>query len=165
MGVATVYQPVARAHPTPAAERSKVRAQIESLYRLTFDDGGRVLYYVEATKRYGMPPLPADRKTAMETPRGGCSVMTFGNGFFLVEADGVVPAPTLEVRVSSCDYDAVSLMLPLAALDDGLGSPLWIGQVTGWDYESYGGFRWDQERERMADVFFTPGGSCGPSGW
>lgn len=164
MGVATVYQPVSRAHPTPAAERAKVRARIESLYRLPFDDGGRVLYYVEATKRYRMPPLPADRRNTMATPRDGCSVMTFGNGFFLVQADGVVPSPTLEVRLSSCDYDAVSLMLPLAALDDGLGSPLWIGQVTGWDYESYGGFRWDPERERMADVFFTPGGSCAPGG-
>ena len=40
--------------------------------------------------------------------------MTFANGFFVAGADGVVPPPTLNVRVTSCDYDAVSLILPSA---------------------------------------------------
>jgi hypothetical protein len=152
------------AHPIPAPERAKVPTRVEALYRLPVDDRGRVLYYVEATRRYGMPPLPADRKTVARTPQSGCSVMTFANGFFLVGADGAIPAPTLDARLSSCDYDAVSLMLPLAAIDDGGGAPVWIGQVTGWDYEAYGGFRWDAAQGKIADVFFTVGGSCVESG-
>jgi hypothetical protein len=152
-------------HPAPAAERAKVSTRVESLYRLPFDGGG-VLHYVEATRRYGMPPSPADRKAAAATPQGGCSAMTFASGFFLVGADGTIPAPALDVRLTSCDYDRVSLMLPLAAIDDGRGTPLWIGQVTGWDYEAYGGFRWNAAQGKIADVFFTLGGSCvDPGGW
>ncbi|MEO5822520.1 MAG: hypothetical protein ABIT71_18580 [Vicinamibacteraceae bacterium] len=147
-------------HPTPTAERARTPTRVESLYRLPIDDGGRVLYYVEATKRYGMPPLPANRRAAAATPRGGCSTMTFGSGFFVIQADGVVPTPKLDVRVSSCDYDGLSLMLPLAAVGDVKGAPVWIGQVTGWDYEAYGGFRWNAAEDKIDDVFFTLGGSC-----
>ncbi len=145
-------------HPMPPAERAKVSTRIESLYRL--DHGsGRALYYVEATKRYGMPPLPADGSAKAATPRRGCSVMTFGNGFFVIGADGAMAAPTLDVRMSSCDYDTVSLILPLAAIGDD-AEQVWIGQLTGWDYESYAGFRWDAEQNRIVDVFKTHGGDC-----
>ncbi len=151
-------------HPIRAAERAKVATRVESLYRLPLQ-GGRVLYYVEATKRYAMPSMPADENVKAPTPQHGCSVMTFGNGFFVVGADGVVPTPTLDVRQASCDYDGVSLVLPLGAVGDD-GSPVWIGQVTGWDYESYAGFRWDAAAEKIADVFFTHGGWCaGSGGW
>ena len=77
--------------------------------------------------------------------------MTFANGFFVAGADGAVPPPTLNVKVTSCDYDTVSLILPLAAVGDGKAQ-VWIGQVTGWDYEAYAGFRWDevgQDRRRV----------------
>lgn len=147
-----------RKHPMPAAERAKVSTRVESLYRVSLG-GGRVLYYVEATKRYGMPPLPADRNAKAPTPQKGCSVMTFGNGFFLVGADGVVPAPKLRVNLSSCDYDTVALMLPLGVVVDG-GQPTWIGQITGWDYESFAGFQWDGDQAEIAEVFLTRGGWC-----
>jgi hypothetical protein len=151
-------------HPMPAAERAKVPTRIESLYRAGLG-GGRVLYYVEATKRYGMPPLPADRNAKAATPQKGCSVMTFGNGFFLVDADGVVPAPTLRTNLSSCDYDTVALMLPLGLVVDA-GQPTWIGQLTGWDYESFVGLQWDAKRAAIAEVFATRGGWCPQdSGW
>jgi len=150
-------------HPTPAADRAKAATRVESLYRVAWG-GGQSLYYVEATKRYGMPPLSADRKAPAPTPQKGCSVMTFANGFFVAAADGAIPAPALNVRVTSCDYDGVSLMLPLGAIGQGKDQ-VWIGQVTGWDYESYAGFRWD-DTGKIADVFFTHGGWCVPSeGW
>jgi hypothetical protein len=60
--------------------------------------------------------------------------------------------------VTSCDYDTVSLMLPLGTVGEG-DALVWIGQVTGWDYEAYAGFRWDEEG-KIADVFFTHGGWC-----
>jgi hypothetical protein len=151
-------------HPTPAADRAKVAIRVESLYRLALD-GGRTLYYVEATKRYGMPPIPADQRTKTPTPKGGCSVMSFANGFFLVDADGKVPTPTLDVRLTSCAYEGVSLMLPLGAIVEG-GRHVWIGQVTGWDYESFAGMQWDRDSGKIADVFFTRGGWCvDEGGW
>jgi len=156
-----VWQPK---HPTPAADRAKVSARVEALYRVPYT-GGQSLYYVEATKRYGMPPLPADRKSAAPSPKAGCSVMTFANGFFVAGADGVIAPAPLNVRVTSCDYDTVSLILPLAAVGEGKAQ-VWIGQVTGWDYEAYAGFRWDEEQGKIADVFFTHGGWCvPPEGW
>jgi hypothetical protein len=153
-----------RKHPTPAAERAKVPAGIEALYRVPYQ-AGQSLYYVEATKRYGMPPLPAGRNAAAPSPKDGCSVMTFANGFFVVGADGVIAPAPLNVRATSCDYDTVSLILPLGALGEGKAQ-VWIGQVTGWDYESYAGFRWDEAAGKIADVFFTHGGWCAePGGW
>jgi hypothetical protein len=138
-------------------------ARVEALYRVP-QSAGRSLYYVEATKRYGMPPLAADRKASTPSPKEGCSVMTFANGFFVAAADGAIPPPSLNVRVASCDYDGVSLMLPLGAVGEGKAQ-VWIGQVTGWDYEAYAGFRWD-EKGKIADVFFTHGGWCvPPDGW
>ncbi len=161
-GIPSMRAPTLLKHPTPAADRAKVATRVESLYRLALA-GGRTLYYVEATKRYGMPPIPADRNAKAPTPKGGCSVMSFGNGFFLVDADGKIPTPTLDVRLSSCDYDTVSLMLPLGAIVDG-ERHVWIGQVTGWDYESFAGFQWNRESGKIADVFFTRGGWCAGDG-
>jgi hypothetical protein len=157
-GLPSMNAPMLPKHPTPPAERAKVPTKVESLYRLALE-GGRTLYYVEATKRYGMPPIPADRSAKAPTPKKGCSVMSFANGFFLVDADGKIPAPTLDVRLSSCDYDMVSLVLPLGAIVES-DRHVWIGQVTGWDYESFAGFQWDRESGKIADVFFTRGGWC-----
>ena len=158
--VNAAYQPK---HPTPAAERAKVSTRVESLYRVAWG-GGQSLYYVEATKRYGMPPIPADRKALAPTPKNGCSVMTFANGFFVAGANGKIPAPALNVRVTTCEYDGISLMLPLGAVGEGKDQ-IWIGQMTGWDYEAYSGFRWD-DAGKIADVFFTHGGWCvPPDGW
>ncbi len=144
-------------HPTPAADRAKVAARVEALYRVPYTSG-QSLYYVEATKRYGMPPVPAGSKALVPSPKEGCSVMTFANGFFVAGADGTIPPPSLNVRVTSCDYDTVSLMLPLGTIGEG-DAKVWIGQVTGWDYEAYAGFRWNEEG-KIADVFFTHGGWC-----
>lgn len=157
-GKPTVNAPTQPKHPTPAADRAKVATRVEALYRLP-RAGGQSLYYVEATKRYGMPPLTADRKAPAPTPQNGCSVMTFANGFFVATATGAIPPASLNVRLTSCDYDGVSLILPLGAVGEGKAQ-VWIGQVTGWDYESYAGFRWDEERGKIADVFFTHGGWC-----
>ena len=144
-------------HPTPAAERAKVAARVEALYRVPYKSG-QSLYYVEATKRYGMPPLAAAGKAPVPSPRDGCSVMTFANGFFVSGADGTIPPPSLNVKVTSCDYDSVSVVLPLAVVGEG-DAQVWIGQVTGSDYEAYAGFRWG-EQGKVEDVFFTHGGWC-----
>jgi hypothetical protein len=75
----------------------------------------------------------------------------------------VVPAPTLRTTLSSCDYDAVSLMLPLGVVD-GNGQRTWIGQLTGWDYESFVGFQWSAKQAGITEVFATRGGWCPQGG-
>jgi hypothetical protein len=156
-GIPQMNAPWQARHPTPPEERAKVSTRIEALYRVP-QGNGRSLYYVEATKRYGMPPLSADRKAPAATPLKGCSVMTFANGFFVAGAEEAIAPPELKARVTSCDYEGVSLMLPLGAVGEG-AAQVFIGQMTGWDYESYAGLRWD-ERGKIADVFFTHGGWC-----
>jgi hypothetical protein len=154
-------------HPIPAAERAKTPVRVESLYRMPLG-GGRFVYYVEATKRYGMPPMLAGRADRTASPRkDGCATMTFVNGWFVADADGpIAPAPKLDdVRVVSCDYERVSLMLPLGSIADG-SNPLWVAQYTGWENESYTVLRWDAETRAAVVMFQTHGGWCvDDGGW
>jgi hypothetical protein len=148
------------AHPIPAAERAKAPVRVEALYRMPLGRE-RYLYYVEATKRYGMPPIPAGRVKRTPSPRkDGCGVMSFAEGWFVAGADGTIATPKLdELRVVSCDYDTVALMLPLGYVDDG-PSPLWIAQLTGWENESYVVLRWDAEKGVPVTEYRTHGGWC-----
>ena len=148
-------------HPIPEAERAKVPVRIEALYRIPLARN-RYLYYVEATKRYGMPPMPAGRSTPVPSPRSdGCSVMSFAEGWFVAGADGKIPTPPKldNVRVTSCDYDYVWLMLPLGYVADGVGR-LWIAQLNAWGTESYVVLRWDADKGMPVLVSQTPGGWC-----
>ena len=123
---------------------------------------GRFLYYVEATKRYGMPPLSAGRTDRYASPRkDGCSVMTFAEGWFVAGAEGTLPTPPKldDVRLTSCDYDDVWLMLPLGYIADG-ANPLWIAPDDRVGVESYVVLRWDTEKAGPVAVFHTPGGWC-----
>jgi hypothetical protein len=145
-------------HPIPPAERAKVPVRIESLYRMPLR-GGRFVYYVEATKRYGMPPLAAGRPSPAATPRrDGCSTMSFANGWFAI-GEGEVPELETFVRVTSCEYDNVWLMLPLGYIDDG-DEPVWIAQFTGWSAERYSLVRWQAEKKDTAAILDTHGGWC-----
>jgi hypothetical protein len=145
-------------HPIPQAARAKVPVKVESLYRMPLRDG-RFLYYVEATKRYGMPPLAAGRRSPAATPkRDGCSVMSFANGWFAV-AEGATPEVEIYLRLTSCEYDDVALMLPLAWFDDG-GEPVWVAQFTGWSAERYALMRWAAQRKEAVTILQTHGGTC-----
>jgi hypothetical protein len=149
-------------HPIEKAERDKVPVRVETLYRAPFGDG-RFLYYLEATKRYGMPKLIADQQSKLPAPRKGCWTMTFGQGWFLSGPDGKVGAiPHLAARLVDCDYSGAQLMLPLAALGDDK-PPEWIVQFTGWENESFAVMRWDAEQENAEVAFLTSGGFC-PTG-
>jgi hypothetical protein len=122
----------------------------------------RFLYYVEATKTYGMPPLSAATKDRFPTPGpDGCSFRTFAAGWFVAGAQGGLPDPlTLEaVRLTSCGYDDVWLMLPLAYVAD--SARLWIAQLSTRERESYAVLRWDAEKGEPVAVWMTPAGACG----
>jgi hypothetical protein len=147
-------------HPIEKAERAKVPVRVESLYRAPLGPG-RFLYYVEATKRYGMPKLVADRQSKLPAPKKGCWTMTFGQGWFVGSADGGAPMTiaNLVSRVVDCEYSGTQLMLPLAALGD-VTPPVWIVQFTGWDNESFAVMRWDAEKKDAEIAFLTSGGFC-----
>jgi hypothetical protein len=154
-------------HPFPEAERAKVETRLEALYRLPLE-GSRFLYYYEAAKRYGMPTLEADGKAPAPTPdEDGCSRMIFAQGWLVIGADGNVPvAEPEDVRFSSCHYDDVQVMLPLGSVLDG-SKPIWIGQLTGHENESFLVLRWDETAKKPKPVFHTHGGWCGADdgGW
>jgi hypothetical protein len=151
-------------HPFTAAERAKVETRLEALYRLPLD-GKRVLYYYEATKRYGMPTLAADSQASAPSPdEDGCSTMIFAQGWLVIGSDGKVPAAVPEeVRVSSCHYDNVQLLLPLGYVPE-TPKPLVIGQLTGHENESFLVLRWDEGANKPKPVFHTHGGWCGDEG-
>jgi len=153
-------------HPMPAAERAKVAVRVESLYRMPLARD-RFLYYVEATKTYGMPPMSAATEGRFPTPGpDGCSFRTFAGGWFVAGAQGGLPE-TLQledVKLTSCGYDGVWLMLPLAYIAD--PARLWIAQLSSRDRESYAVLRWDAEQGMPAAVWMTPAGACENSdGW
>lgn len=147
-------------HPIAPAERAKVQTRLESLYRVPLSRD-RFLYYFEASKRYKMPALAADQKSpAPSTRPDGCSLLSFAQGWLVVGPDGKPPIPTIdEVRLASCEYDGVQLMLPLGYVRDTDG-PLWIAELAGWENESYFVFRWDEEKKKPVPVFQTHGGWC-----
>ena len=148
-------------HPIPDAERAKTPVRVESLYRMPIG-GDRFLYYVEATKRYGMPPMSAGRVAKTPSPRkDGCGVMSFAEGWFVAGTEAkIATKPKLdELRVVGCDYDTVALMLPLGYIEDG-PNPLWIGQLTGWENESFVVLRWEPEKGMPVLEFQTHGGWC-----
>jgi len=151
-------------HPIGPAERAKAEMRLEALYRMPLDRG-RFLYYFEATKRYGMPPVAAGSTTKLPSPdEDGCSIMTFAQGWLVVGPDEKVPVPELEhVVLSSCDYADVQLLLPLGFVPQADG-PLLIGQLTGHENESYIVARWDETAKKPAVIFQTHGGWCAGDG-
>lgn len=152
-------------HPFPPEERAKVPARLESLYRIPLGDG-RTLHFFEVVKRYGMPPLAADTTSPAPTPKDGCGLITFGRGWLVVGPDGTFDAPEVIAYVTSCDYGAMSLMLPLGYVADPDGA-LWFAQYSSWDSEAYTVLRADKTTGIPEALYTTHGGVCpnAGSGW
>jgi len=159
-GKPRVNVPIPPKHPMPAAEQAKVAVRVEALYRMPLARD-RFLYYVEATKTYGMPPMSAATKDRFPTPGpDGCSFRTFAAGWFVAGAQGGLPE-TLQLEdvvLTSCGYEGVWLMLPLAYIAD--SARLWIAQLSTRERESYAVLRWDAETGVPVLVLTTPAGAC-----
>lgn len=140
-------------HPYSREERRIVDIEVESLFRTPLN-GGKFLYYFEAVKRYVEDP-------ARNPPRPGakpCDVLTFARGWFVAgNSDTELTIDALEVRMTSCDFADVDVMLPLAYLriDD---APLWIVQLSGWGRERFALIRFTEGKPEI--VFATHGGEC-----
>ncbi len=158
--------------PRSLERRREVPVTVEALYRVPLEVAGRFLYYFEAVKRHAsMEPTreSTDKKTASqkaadkalldESRKGECELVTFVSGWFRAgNADQSVTLGEIRPILTSCDYAAADVMLPLAYTQWN-GYPLWIVQFSGWGREWYTLFLADTgAAPRM--VFETSGGSC-----
>jgi len=145
-------------HPYEADARRRTPLKVEALYRTPLDPS-RSLYYFEAAKRYAPRSAVGRQKTTPAPPADPCEVATFVSGWFEAGPSGTaVTIKTSQTRMTSCDYESVDVMLPLAHLTLD-GRQLWIAQFSGWDRERY--LLIDPQRPLgQTVVWSTPGGRC-----
>jgi hypothetical protein len=134
-------------HPWKSDERRKFPIELESFYRSTekTSRGSWRVSYVEAVRRF--PERPDDR---------GCGLITYAYGWVL-ERTGHDPKFALGARVTYCDRDAVSFLLPFGRLlmDNEV---YWVYQLSSWTDEVYVVSRIRPDRVEPQAV--VSGGSC-----
>lgn len=151
-------------HPVDPEARRPVPIEVQALYRSPTGDG-RFIHYFEAVKRYTSPEaaLRADEEQERgrrRRPGEDCAVITFASGWFVAgNSDTRVSTRVTDVRITSCDFEDVDVMLPLGYLSSAEG-PLWIIQLSGWGREAFRLLRWNAATGTPDLVFSTPGGEC-----
>jgi hypothetical protein len=158
------YLPDGWRHPYDDQARAQIPIRLEALYRTPADEAGSFTYYFEAVKEYpirgreGIERTAGPRATPLK-PRT-CEVVTFASGWFTTRADATAIAPrTFRTRLTSCDYESVDVMLPLAWLTL-KGRPVWIAQLSGWGRERYSLLDPESKAQSNEVLFTTPGGYC-----
>lgn len=133
-------------HPIEKEVRHKVVAQLEAWYRAPMDAHGWTMSYVEAAKRY--PPGPEDE---------GCGLETVVSGW--VQENAIEKAPRIELtaRVTYCDRDGVTYMLPLGIVRT-RSRQHWVYQLSGAGQEWYQVLQVTPGRLRHVVEFFGGGG-------
>jgi hypothetical protein len=165
------YQMTSRwKHPYNEAGRRRIPIAIEALYRAPTAPGESVVYF-EAVKRY--PPVAGPAKDARDADRPRdptrtgqqreqpCEVATFVWGWATVLDGATKISPrTRHTTMTSCDFNTVDVMLPLASMSVGT-QRLWIVQLSGWGRERY--VLIDPEIAIETNVVWNvPGGQCAP---
>jgi hypothetical protein len=114
--------------PFTPDQRKTIPIEIEAIYRdpgsNPSPDGAWRTTYVEAIRKY--PPRPEDK---------GCGLITFVRGW-IIERAGKAPTIDLGARVTYCDRDQVSFMLPFGRVS-AAGNLYWIYQMSSWTDEFY----------------------------
>lgn len=151
-------------HPYEDAARAEIPIRLEALYRTPADAAGSFTYYFEAVKQYPVRGRDALQRTA--APNAGarkpesCEVVTFASGWFTTRPDATAIAPrTFRTRLTSCDYESVDVMLPLAyvVLKQ---RPVWIVQLSGWGRERYALLDPESTDATNEVLLSTAGGYC-----
>lgn len=135
-------------HPYSTPERIAIPIELEAFYRVreqTATHGEWLLNYVEAVRRF--PARPEDK---------GCGLITFAQGW-IVERSGRPPEFHLTARVTYCDREGVSFMLPLGHLSVN-GEHYWVYQMSSWRDEEYSVAR--VRPDEIIPVVEVYGGSC-----
>ena len=112
-------------HPFSREQRRAVTAELESWYTSTLEQPGFTLSYIEAVKKY--PPQAEDE---------GCGLETFISGWIHGNTRTKQPRSELVAKVTYCDREGVSYMLPLGLLRL-KNRTHWVFQTSGWEAEWY----------------------------
>lgn len=112
-------------HPLSQAQRRSVFAELEAWYTSALEQPGFGLSYIEAVKKY--PPGPEDE---------GCGLETFVSGWIHSNARDPKLKTDLTARVTYCDRNGVSYMLPLGRLRV-RNRTHWVFQMSSWEREWY----------------------------
>ena len=138
-------------HPIPEPARKSVAAQLEAWYRAPMDAHGWTLSYIEAAKKY--PPGPDDE---------GCGLETIVTGWVQQNALEKEPRHTLAARVTYCDREGVTYMLPFGIVRT-RARQHWVYQLSGAGQEWYQVTQVSPGRINPVVEFFGGGGpECAP---
>lgn len=133
-------------HPIDPVIRRKVAPRLEAWYRAPMDAHGWTLSWVEAVKRY--PPGPQDE---------GCGLETVVSGWVQENALEKAPRTSLIARVTYCDREGVTYMLPFGLVRT--RSRLhWVYQLSGTGQEWYQVMQVSPGRLRPVVEYFGGGG-------
>jgi hypothetical protein len=132
-------------HPLVEAERKSVIAELEAWYTTSLLQPGFAIAYIEAVKKY--PPGIDDL---------GCGLETFVSGWIHTNARQPKPKVELTARITYCDRQGVSYMLPLGMLTLG-GRTNWVFQTSSWEREWYAVVEATPGRIRYVAEYFAGG--------
>ncbi len=135
-------------HPYSPAERERFPIELEAFYRLrenTPAHGDWLVSYVEAVRRF--PAGPDDK---------GCGLITWVRGW-VIERAGKDPDIHVTARVTYCDREGVSFMLPLGQLTLD-GEVYWVYQMSSWRDEVYTVAR--MRPDEVRPIVLVAGGNC-----
>ena len=112
-------------HPWSRDQRAAVPPELESWYTSTLEQPGFSLSYIEAVKKYPLQPEDA-----------GCGLETFISGWVYGNTRTKQPRSELVAKITYCDREGVSYMLPLGLLRL-KNRTHWVFQTSSWESEWY----------------------------
>jgi hypothetical protein len=175
-------------HPYTEDERKETPFRIEALYKVARGLGDRDVFYFEGLKHSAVrDPEPSSSKKSSEavaklardvtaataataTQKGGgpgqepCDLVTFVSGWLIGREDELlkdverIKPKQVKVVVTSCDFAAASIMLPLGVVRV-KDKSLWAVQWSGWTHEHYS-LTEVKDDDLVLAVMGTGGGQC-----
>lgn len=132
-------------HPVPASLRRDTIAELEAWYTTSLVQPGFSVSYIEAVKKY--PPLAEDE---------GCGLETFISGWIHNNMRDPRPKSNLTARITYCDRNQVSYMLPLGLMIVN-NRTHWVLQMSSWETEWYSVVETTPGRVRYVAEYFGGG--------
>lgn len=153
-------------HPYNDEERKEIPLRLEAMYKVSKGLGDRDVFYFEGLKYYAIrdpeaaskkPPQPKDGKEP-------CDLVTFVSGWLigredelLKDKDNILPK-SIMVAVTSCDFAAANIMLPLGVVRV-KEKAYWAVQRSSWTHEYYSVLDITDDKFILA-AMAASGGTC-----
>lgn len=132
-------------HPIPETQRKATMAELEAWYSSSLVQPGFGVSYIEAVKKY--PPGEEDE---------GCGLETFISGWIYTNNRQARPKTNLTARITYCDRNGVSYMLPLGLMTVN-NRTHWVFQMSSWETEWYSVVEATPGRVRYVAEYFGGG--------